>query len=341
MICYFYLPASAKNDATVFFCEIVKKAFLKIDIEVNEIHDLENTQIERESFTFTVRIVDYLKISKYSENNIFWFQGIQPEETVLINDGSLKSKLLYYYVSYKERIVLKTSFLNIFVSNAMKDHYMKKYGQYSSMKDVIIPCYNKGIEEELFHLDGKYDKLNFVYAGSMSSWQCLEEAAQIFAEILILNSSATFTILTNEENKVEELINKYELRNVYTDYVALENLQEYLAKFKYAFLLRKNHIVNKVSTPTKMNSYLASGIIPIYTDAVSSFEENIDLKEFGVKVCLDNNNYKNIADQLLEHHQKRIDAKMIMTCYKRIFSEYYSDDKYVELLGAKINELCK
>ncbi|MFH4294131.1 hypothetical protein WAJ58_23570, partial [Acinetobacter baumannii] len=65
-------------------------------------------------------------------------------------------------------------------------------------------------------------------------------------------------------------------------YVSLENLDTELLKYKYGFLIRENHIVNNVATPTKMNSYLANGIIPIYLSFIDHFKVNFNEYDFIV-----------------------------------------------------------
>src|SRR5690606_9036242 len=124
-----------------------------------------------------------------------------------------------------------------------------------AVDSVIIPCYNQTLKEDFFYHKRKYSRLDFVYAGSLSTWQCVEESIRVFKYIQNKVPSATFTILTKNGGEVKHLIEKNKVKNVLTDYVPLVELQEYLARFKYAFLLRRDEKVNRVSTPTKMNSY--------------------------------------------------------------------------------------
>jgi|GEM_PF-344927 len=336
--CFFYLPDSALNDATIFYCNLVRKACEYLDINVIDITEKEFCRVERGALTFTIRLTDYFKIAKYSRHNMFWFQGIVPEEILLLKGKGLKNRFMYFYVSIKERKVLKTALLNMFVSEAMRKHYLTKYRINQLDNNVVVPCYNQKLHYDVHQIKERFNNLAFVYAGSMSAWQCIEESLQIFKEVQLQEPSATFTILTNQKDKISGLIKKHRVSNVFTDYVALSDLQEYLSKFKYAFLLRRKDVVNEVSTPTKMNSYLASGLIPIYTDVVSSFEENIDLNGYGIKVSLESDRFDTIAKRILSHHSMKININGFVECLERLFSDYYNDATYINQLALQIEK---
>ena len=117
-----------------------------------------------------------------------------------------------------------------------------------------------------------------MYAGSLSAWQNIDETLKIFKQIENIIPEATLTLLTEEKIKAQALIKQYDIQNAMVRYVSLNNLNEELLKHKYGFLLRKDIKVNNVSTPTKMNSYLSSGVIPIYSDAIKDFSKHINLK---------------------------------------------------------------
>lgn len=336
--CFFYLPDSALNDATIFYCNLVRKACEYLNINVIDITEEDFCKIKTGSLTFTIRLTDYFKIAKYSRHNMFWFQGIVPEEILLLKGRGLKNRFMYFYISFKERQVLKTALLNIFVSDAMREHYLTKYKINRLENYVVVPCYNQKLHYDIHQIEDRYDNLTFVYAGSMSAWQCVEESLQIFKRIQLHEPSATFTILTNQKDEVSRLTEKYGISNVFTDYVALSDLQGYLSKFKYAFLLRRKDVVNEVSTPTKMNSYLASGLIPIYTDVVYSFEENIDLSEYGIKVSLESDGLDTIAKRILSHHSIKMNTTRLVECLERLFSDYYNDETYVNKLAQQIKK---
>lgn len=334
---FFYLPKSAMNEATEYYTNLIIRAFNNWQIIISE----EPNVAENIDIIVTIRGGDQ-KDLKYPKNHkkyfyINWFQGIGPEEYELLHNYTLKSKLAKMYLSYLEKKSLQKTTLCLFVSKEMKRFYEVKYNLNFNAKSLIIPCYNKKLDIASFLTKKKYENLSFVYAGALYGWQCIEESLQIFKKIYNHNPSATLTLLTAQKKEAEELIKKYNLKNVSIDFVKLEKLQNELVKYKYGFLLRKNDPINNVATPTKMNSYLAAGIIPIYTDVVVDFEENIDLKDYSIKCRLEKDTLEEIADQIIAFNNKRIIVEDIKQVYGQVFNQYYSDDKYIEQIIEKLS----
>ncbi|HCH8014075.1 TPA: hypothetical protein NJW72_003719, partial [Acinetobacter baumannii] len=120
------------------------------------------------------------------------------------------------------------------------------------------------------------------YAGSLATWQCVDKTLELYSLIERVLPNASLTLLTKEKELAETMINNYKIKNYSIKYVSLENLDTELLKYKYGFLIRENHIVNNVATPTKMNSYLANGIIPIYSSFIDDFKVNFNEYDFIV-----------------------------------------------------------
>ena len=132
---------------------------------------------------------------------------------------------------------------------------------------------------------------------------------------------ATLTLLTEENKKAKNLIEKYEIQNAQVRYVSLGDLNEELLKYKYGFLLRKDIKVNNVSTPTKMNSYLSSGVIPIYTDAIKDFLKHIDLNNFNIRLK-SNNSIEEMANTILSFENNENDISEFNIKIKKLLLPY-------------------
>ena len=339
MIVLFYLPKSAMNEATEYYSNLMIKSFNSYEVIMSETPFVE----EKVDIIVTIRLGDQSKL-RYAKKNkkyiyVNWFQGIGPEEYELLHNYTLKSKLGKFYLSYLEKKGLKKTNLCFFVSKAMKDFYENKYKLNLENKSIVVPCYNKELDESSFLTQGKYENLSFVYAGALYGWQCIEESLQVFKKIYENNPAAQLTLLTGQKEQATDLIKKYNLKNVSVGFVKLEDLQDELAKYKYGFLLRKNDPINNVATPTKMNSYLAAGIIPVYTDVVEDFEENIDLLDYSIKFRIERDSLEKIADEIIIFDKKRIVINEIRNVYKQIFSQYYCDDKYINEIRRKLASL--
>ena len=266
----FFLPKKTMNEATVYYVDILKQGFIKAGYSVEETENLSDLKKFNRIFVMSAKWCFIVKLFNPKAKIVTWFQGLGAEEA-LMTKNSLVRKRLWNCVEF---FALKFSWINIYVSERMHDYYQDTY-RVKDKNFFIMPCFNKKLNEEAFSVVNKYANPSFVYAGGMDKWQCIEETLDIFCQIEENIPAASLTLLTKDKAKAEELIKKYNIKNYKISFVSLNNLDAELMKYKYGFLIRQDHIVNNVSTPTKMNSYLANGVIPIYTNVIDDFNENI------------------------------------------------------------------
>ena len=325
---FFYIPKKALNEATIYYTEIVERAFIMNGIEVVRTQDLNFDFNKREDYIFTIRVIDYLKASSrfFSHRIIIWFQGILAEEYGMLHDYNLKSKLVGFIFNKCEKYVLKKAFFCFFVSKAMIAFFEEKHQMKMKENHLVIPCYNKRLNKDLFQREKK--PFSFVYAGTLFSWQCFEDTVALYKEIELLNPSAKFYIYTREQEEALKILQQYDVQHYELLFVPLAQLDQELSQYQYGFLIRENHCINKVSTPTKMNSYLAVGLVPIYTNAIDDFEQNIDLKEYTFKFDFAYSK-KEIAKRIVAQEPVNYDA--YLSICENNFKGYY-DDVYNEQL---------
>ena len=329
----FFLPKRAMNEATIFYVDIIKFAFKRLDYEVIESESLKDVVKYKNIFVMSAKWFFLVKLANPTAKITTWFQGVGSEE-VLMNHNSKSDRVLWIFVEY---LALNFSWLNIYVSKSMRDYYLNTY----KMKNedyFIMPCFNKELNVESFSFPGKYTNPSFVYAGSLDKWQCIDETLSLYSKIEKEIPNANLTLLTKDRERAIQLIKKYEIRNSNVKFVALDRLDEELKSFKYGFLIRENHIVNNVSTPTKMSSYLANGIIPIYTNVIKDFNVNIDSE------CFVSLNYKDNTDIwaskiLISHNSTERNIDSFKKEVYDLFSIYYSKENYITLLSNKIINL--
>ena len=142
------------------------------------------------------------------------------------------------------------------------------------------------------------------------------------------------TILTAEIEKANISLAEKQIQHFDIKYIPLEELEIELSKYKYGFLIRKTSVINYVATPTKMNSYLSVGLIPIFTDAVGDFNEKIYLKEYELKLSGDINIEKAVQKILEFENNININSENYYNTVENIFDNYYNDDKYIKLIVA-------
>lgn len=278
----------------------------------------------------TVFVLDakshFLVWLKHPENKIIsWFQGILPEENKMANpDSSFINKLRIKWWEWLENFSLKKAACNVFVSERMRLHYSTKYN-YKTDNYLVIPCYNQQLNLDSLANAERYIQPTFVYAGSLADWQCIAETLELYKMIKGQLKKASLTIFTKEIEKATDLVNRFDLQDVNIEYVSYDKINERLQVFKYGFLLRKDHIVNQVATPTKMNTYLGNGVIPVYSNVMDAFVKNINT---NFSIVLDNDQAKD-ALKVIDFDRMPIDSAGIAEEFLAVFKNYYNDDLYI------------
>ena len=321
MKAFFYLTKyKSINDAVQFYLQIVSEALTgKPKFDVSE--KLKGAKSADVIVTYFVKDYFVARILNPRGIIINWFQVILPEESYLWQ----KNKLRYYMYSFMEWFCLRTSDYNFFVSKAMLGHYQRKY-DYKGNKYFIMPCFNAHLKD---NFEMKVDRPSFVYIGSLSKWQCLDKTLELFKEINKHIPTASLEVLTNKQEEARQLLKKYQIVNATVNYVPLEELSEYLVEFKYGFLIREDININNVATPNKLCTYMASGVIPIYSDVIESFK--IQLEDVKYRIALTSTfELEDAKNQIIAYEKSiKIDYLDMHWDYAKVFDEFYNKDLYV------------
>jgi hypothetical protein len=181
----------------------------------------------------------------------------------------------------------------------------------------------------------RYDNPTFVYAGSLSAWQNIDETLQVYKYIENKIPEATLTLLTEENERAQKLIEEYNIQNAKVRFVSLNDLNIELLKYKYGFLLRKDIKVNHVATPTKMSSYLASGVIPVYKDVIKDFSKHINLNNFNLRLT-EQDSIEEMANAIISFENSQSDFEDLDIHIKNIFDNYFNDNEYIKQIKIKL-----
>ncbi len=110
----------------------------------------------------------------------------------------------------------------------------------------------------------------YCYSGSAKPWQCAQETIEFFAQQLKKDKNVILLILSRNTK-------------VFSDYLAANNIPQksyrllsvqpvkliqYLCSADFGILLRKPHIINWVSRPTKALEYQAAGLKIIHNNTI-------------------------------------------------------------------------
>lgn len=328
----FLLEEKDLFDATIFYTSIISDAISKIGEKVEYINTI--SQIENGDIVFVINIWAAQKAWSTHKNIkvIIWFQGIAPEESVLSSNSYIdkfKSIVKLRYFEYK---TLHKSTFNFFVSRAMVDHYKRIYN-YRKDNYFIMPCFNQELDLSSFN-DSKYSRPSFVYTGNLAAWQCFEPMVKLFSIIKKELPYATLSVYTKDQEKAKAILSKYDVK-ADIKYVPFQVLSQEIRQYKYGFIIREDIEINRVATPTKMNSYMACGIIPIYTNVVGAFKEYLSDLRFAIPLDVIGNGIQKLYD--IENDS--VSAKDVLHEYDNIFGKYYNRTKYVNEISKALSNI--
>lgn len=268
-------------------------------------------------------------------NGIVWIQGVLPEESYMRNRSRLRTAVL----SGIERYVLKRADYVLFVSDEMKRHYEEKYGLSFAGRCFVMPCFNE-LETlpEAFADGGKYSRNTMLYVGSLNRWQCFEETAALVKKVQErMGEDIPFHVFTRDRDEAQSVLELHGVRQYRVDFAAAEELKHRIAAYKYGFVLRKDHVVNRVATPTKFSNYISCGIIPIYSSCLKSFAAAD--AEIGLGVVADPDDMDAAAEKIAAHMRSRVEPEEIREKCGRYFSGYYHAPRYIAEMGGEIRKI--
>lgn len=324
-----FLSQGAINEVTFHYVEIIRSALKKNGFFCEDISDIR--QIRKHDVVVTILPSDAFKaIFLKRARVIHWFQGIGPEEYMILHKDDknpIRLGIIVGILEYLEKYILNRAAKRIFVSEAMALHYEKKY-KIADNNYVTVPCYNAYIDWD--SNSDRYKTPSFIYVGSSYAWQKLDLTLDIFKAVQDILPSARISIMTKDINEANSKIEYRSIRNASVNYVNPSELHTIMLSFKYAFLIRDDIDVNHVATPTKMANYISSGLIPIYSDVIDAFKANINLGGFGIPLHPELK-ISEIAERIVKHHKTTsIDIEKMREIHSHIFDNYYSDPVNIE-----------
>lgn len=167
-------------------------------------------------------------------------------------------------------------------SDEMKRYIVSNYG----VEPDRVVVYRCGYDASLF----KYDRSSlsvtrhelgvpesdvlFVYCGGMHKWQKVEDSLRLFKKYHQYNDNSKMLVLTADTDMLVNMLCLEELRDikdvVVTRSVPFKSVPTFLNACDVAFLIRDNHTMNAVASPTKLAEYLACGL-PVISSEVSKY----------------------------------------------------------------------
>lgn len=297
------------------YLKAIGEAYGSLGFSVNYFTDDKKIQPAKSEILVVATAMDVFKLHVNGFKHIvFWSQGVWPEESFLRHESRCRLSVC----NFVEKRALLCADKVFLVSNAMLKHYENKYEIELASKSYVMACTNEEIHPEAFEVEGKYSRPVFTYAGSLVKYQCIEQMLGAFARVRSVLPDAKFLFFTEDVDEANRRVSAMGLDGVVVDSKPQDQIWKSLAQAKYGFVLREDSVINRVATPTKISSYLANGVIPIYGSCIESFSET------GRDILRIEYNEDSFIEDVLSFERTDIAASDVFNQYSNYFENHLS-----------------
>jgi GT2 family glycosyltransferase len=228
-----------------------------------------------------LRMLQFVKWFKI--DLILDMHGVVPEESRL-QRGYLHAQRLESVEKYAFQIAKKV----IVVNKVMMEHFQLKYSSKQSQY-LVIPIVRDKIPAIFTEGERRYD---FAYIGGTQVWQDIPGLLDI---VLKSGSSKTWLFIVP---RVDSFIAEYGPfdENIHIVSLQGERALAMLKQSHFGLVVRKDSIVNSVSSPTKIFDYVISGCIPLIGNGSIGGISEFKLNHFKLEEVL---NSKDMTKEVL------------------------------------------
>lgn len=311
------------------YIHIIQNALAKLGEQSEIITDIRKFPKHANLISVTDRSTFLGSVYGRADKIITWYQGIVPEELSLMYEGTILCRPRVALHNRLEKYALSRSDFNIFVSEAMHEHFQLKYG-FDKKNYAIMPCFSRELNRDVFN-PYRYEAPKFLFSGSMFRWQCIGPMLNLFKKIKTNLPDASLTIFTLEKAEALRMVAEAGV-DASVESINPSELNDRMKDFKYGFIVRDDIKVNNVATPTKMNDYMAAGIIPVISNVVEAYRRHI-VSPFVIKF----DNEEDCVEKIMRFESTYIDPSSIRNSYERVFKKYWDIDHYINLFAERFN----
>lgn len=338
MLFEIYNPYSSQ-EVTGHYVDIIAKGIERSGSSTVSVNSLERKKENRAGGAVVISPFDAIKARIVGYKRVlFWSQGLAAEESFMRHGSHAKYEIIRLF----SRLALNYSDIVFLTSKAMADYYSAEYNAHFS-RAIIMPCFNEEVavdsSMELKPIDGiDNNNIVFLYAGGLSPWQCFQETVDFYCRIEEAVPRALLLVLTKDSEKAKSLLEKSGAHHYIVDFVSQNNLKHRIQGATFGFCLRKNHPVNRVATPTKLSTYVANDIIPVFSSSLQDFSQVANCSEYAVRIDrmppsdLDVARIVRLCSDLPTREDVHRD-------FASCFSSYYSSETYIEMIAKQVENI--
>lgn len=274
-------------------------------------------------FVYVRSILDFLKVyfvkkALFKRYKIIYdFRGIISKESYLRNKSNIRKKIL----SVIEKFIYNRADKIHTVSNNLK-HYLEENFGHRTIN--VIPC---GTSQNILKEIRNKEYMDFVYLGSISTWQKFEETIKLYGYIEKRLENTKLTIITLDKDKAKVILKKYDILNYEIKSLTHKDVLRELKNYDFGFLLRDDNIVNNTASPIKFLEYISNGVIPIMTNGIGDYSSIVQKEKIGIvldqKFTLDARKLNDMVNDKKIYHRLKEVSNLYL--WKNILKDFYGD----------------
>jgi hypothetical protein len=206
-----------------------------------------------------------------------WFVNGIPEEKGMSNATTFESIKINFLWSIK-RWMAKRFDMVITVSERMNGLIKNK------LKINQIFSAPTCVDTTIFNSNQNNKNVDFCYLGSGATWQAMDLTSEIWTNLYQLNPAYKFRVISRDPRT--KILSK-NIPDSNIEYVSSNDFKKvanYIAECKAGFLIRKDHIVNRVCFPTKLAEYLASDCWVVTSNIDWDVKDYFEQYQIGVMI---------------------------------------------------------
>lgn len=199
-----------------------------------------------------INVVNWLVTGKI----IVDIHGIVPEEEIMLGRPDQAER----FAPVEEMVLMYCNTL-VAVTNAMKDHLIRKYPK-TTANFVILPIFEEyNIKKKAISNSDDGRRPRVIYAGGTQVWQNVDLMMDLVKQT---SEYVDYTFVSHDQELLKQKARQLKLGDRLTIRSATKaELPEIYMAHDFGFVLRDETAVNTVSCPTKLSEYLDFGIVPI------------------------------------------------------------------------------
>ena len=242
--------------------------------QIEKIIAANNVKYVQAEALYCARFLCFLKRRNTDLFTIFDCHGASPAEEEMGGASPQRVK----HSSVWEELVFRQVDGVIFVAKAMKKYYDELYNV-DSYKSVVIPCCVERKGEAELPVSRKSDVPEDApvlgYLGTLAVWQCAKEMFEL-CKVIHQKSKEVFFYFILPSRDHEECCRYLKKAGIPQSSFKVEEIPHdevpgALCRLDAGLLLRRDSVVNRVSSPTKFGEYLDAGVPVVLTDCIGDY----------------------------------------------------------------------